>query len=107
MRKLVRVAAVAEIPPGRAKACIVGGREIAVFNVEGAFYAIDNTCPHQGGPLAEGWLEGAIVTCPWHGWCFDVRTGRMTLGELCSVDRFDVGVEGGSVFVATETDLEA
>jgi nitrite reductase (NADH) small subunit len=73
--KFVRVAAAAAIPPGRAKAVMVGDREIAVFNVEGRFYAIEGTCPHQGGPLAEGWIDGHVVTCPWHAWSFDVRTG--------------------------------
>lgn len=107
MPKLVRIAAVADIPPGNAKAFVVGDREIAVFNVGGAFYAIDNTCPHQGGPLAEGWIEGPVVTCPWHGWCFDVRTGKMTLGEFCEVDRFATRVEGPDVFVATEPEPQA
>jgi nitrite reductase (NADH) small subunit len=102
MRKLVRVAAAAEIPPGHAKAVMVGDREIGIFNVGGAFYAIENTCPHQGGPLAEGWVEDAIVTCPWHGWCFDVRTGRMTLGDFCSVERFATVVERGEVLVSVD-----
>jgi nitrite reductase (NADH) small subunit len=102
MPTLVRVAAAVEIPPGQAKAFVVGDREIAVFNVGGRFYAIDNTCPHQGGPLSEGWVEGAVVTCPWHAWSFDVRTGRMTLGEFCEVDRFATHVDGADLFVATE-----
>ena len=48
------------------------GRVIALFNVDGTFYALDGVCPHQGGPLGQGTLEGCIVTCPWHGWQFDV-----------------------------------
>jgi nitrite reductase/ring-hydroxylating ferredoxin subunit len=101
--KFVRAAAAADIPPGRAKAVIVGGREIALFNVEGRFYAIDGTCPHQGGPLAEGWIDGHVVTCPWHAWCFDVRTGKMTLvGDFCEVDTFDVQVVGPDVQVASD-----
>jgi nitrite reductase (NADH) small subunit len=99
----VRVAAAAEIPPGHAKAVVVGDREIAVFNVEGRLYAIEGTCPHQGGPLAEGWIEGYVVTCPWHAWCFDVRTGKMTLvGGLCEVATFDVEVVGPDVLLAAE-----
>jgi nitrite reductase/ring-hydroxylating ferredoxin subunit len=50
--------------------------EVAVFNVGGEFYAIDNSCPHRGGPLGEGELEDCIVTCPWHEFRFDVRTGK-------------------------------
>lgn len=51
------------------------GHEIALFNRDGAFFALENTCPHQGGPLGEGTIEDGCVTCPWHGWQFDVQTG--------------------------------
>lgn len=78
------------------------GRDIAVFNVAGRFYAIDNSCPHQGGPLAEGWIDGTIVTCPWHAWCFDVTSGDMTMGGYTSVDTFDVRIEDGTLSVASE-----
>ena len=54
----------------------VGDKQIALFNVDGTFYAIGGTCTHRGGPLAEGSLEGTTLTCPWHGATFDVRTGR-------------------------------
>jgi nitrite reductase (NADH) small subunit len=103
MPNFVRVAAAAEIPPGHARAVVVGDREIAVFNVDGHFHAIDGICPHQGGPLAEGWIEGTVVTCPWHAWSFDVRTGKMTLlGDFCEVDTFDVRVVGSDVEVASD-----
>ena len=97
-----RVAATADIPVGQARTYVVGGREIAIFNVAGEFHAIENSCPHQGGPLAEGWIEGKIVTCPWHAWCFDVTTGAMTLGGYTSVDAFDVAVEGANLKVSSE-----
>jgi NAD(P)H-dependent nitrite reductase small subunit len=96
----VTVARVADVAPGTAKAVIVGEREVALFNVGGTFYALDNTCPHQGGPLAEGWIEGTRVTCPWHAWTFELRTGRMTLGEFACVETFDVRIEGDLVRVA-------
>jgi nitrite reductase/ring-hydroxylating ferredoxin subunit len=102
MPPYVVVSTVEAIPPGTARAFAVGAREIAVFNIDGRFYAIENVCPHQGGPLAEGWIEGCIVTCPWHGWCFDVTSGRMTLGEFATVDAFDVQVEGSAISVCTE-----
>jgi len=70
--------------------------------VDGRFYALENACPHQGGPLADGHLEGALVTCPWHAWCFDVRTGRMTLGEFARVPRFAVRVEGTTILIKPE-----
>ncbi len=102
MSNFVPVAATSDIPPGEARAYIVGEREVAVFNIDGAFHAIENACPHQGGPLAEGWIEGRVVTCPWHAWCFDVTDGSMTLGALSSVDVFDVQVDGSTISVSDE-----
>ena|SRR5271156_3450463 len=101
MPRFVPVASVSDIPPGQARAFAVGDREVAVFNVGGRFHAIENTCPHQGGPLADGWLEGNVVRCPWHAWCFDVRDGTMTLGGS-SVDAFDVQVDGSTISVRSE-----
>ena len=102
MSRFVPVTTTDAIPPGEARAYVVGDREIALFNVAGRYYAIENSCPHQGGPLAEGFIEGPIVTCPWHAWCFDVRTGEMTLGGLTSVDAFDVQIEGSTISVCSE-----
>jgi nitrite reductase (NADH) small subunit len=98
-----RVASLDDIPPGHGKGFAVGDREVAVFNVDGVLYAIDGTCPHQGGPLAEGWFEDGVVTCPWHAWCFDVRTGKMALaGDFCELDTFEVRIAGRDVEVASE-----
>ncbi len=102
MSSFVSVATTADIGPGEAKAYVVGEREIALFNVDGQFYAIENACPHQGGPLAEGFIDGPQVTCPWHGWCFDVTTGKMTLGDYSAVDAFDVQIEGSTVSVSPD-----
>jgi nitrite reductase/ring-hydroxylating ferredoxin subunit len=99
--EFIPVATTDELPPGSRKTVVVGEREVALFNVAGTFYAIDNTCPHQGGPLGEGWLEGTVVTCPWHAWCFDLRTGAMTLGEFSQIDTFEVQVEGSVVSIAS------
>lgn len=94
------VARVGELAPNTGKAVTVGEREIALFNADGAFYALDNTCPHQGGPLAEGWVESCEVTCPWHAWTFRLTDGTMTLGDYASVDVFDVRVEGDEIRVS-------
>ncbi len=96
----VRVARVADVPPGSAKAVVVDGREIALFHAEGALYALDNTCPHQGGPLCEGRIEGKTVTCPLHAWTFKLESGKMALGDYALVDTFDVRVEGGDIAIA-------
>lgn len=102
----VRIAAAGDIPPGSARAYSMGRYEIALFNLAGQYYALENSCPHQGGPIADGWLEGAEVTCPWHGWCFDVRSGKMTLGDFARITRFAVEVRGEEVFVSTQPELE-
>jgi len=96
----VTVARAADVAPGTGRAVMVGGREIALFNAAGTFYALENTCPHQGGPLAEGWIEGSTVTCPWHAWSFRMTDGGMTLGDYASVETFDVRVEDGEVKVS-------
>jgi nitrite reductase/ring-hydroxylating ferredoxin subunit len=102
MAEFVPVATLDEMPPGSRKLVVVGNREIALFNVAGAFFAIENTCPHQGGPLVEGWLEGTIITCPWHAWCFELRNGKMTLGDFAMVETFAVQVEGAVVSISPE-----
>jgi nitrite reductase (NADH) small subunit len=71
----VKVATVSEVPPSKAKQVTVGGKTLAIFNVNGTFYAIDDTCPHRGASLSEGELEGNQVTCPWHAAVFDVTSG--------------------------------
>jgi nitrite reductase/ring-hydroxylating ferredoxin subunit len=81
-----KVATVQEVPPGQGKQALVGGRKLAVFNVGGTFHVLDDTCPHRGGPLSEGFVEGNEVTCPWHGARFDLTTGR----HLCPPARVGV-----------------
>jgi nitrite reductase/ring-hydroxylating ferredoxin subunit len=96
----VRVASRKDIPKGEGRMFEVNGRRVAVFNSDGKFYAIDNTCEHQGGPLAEGELEDGVVTCPWHGWTYDVTTGQSPDDPDTCVARFEVKVEGDDVLVA-------
>lgn len=71
------VTTVASIPPGSGQAFTVANRRIALFNVDGKLHAMDDICPHAGAPLSEGRLTGCVVSCPWHGWDFDVTNGRM------------------------------
>lgn len=99
MCELIRVAGVDEIPRGTGKEVVAGGRVIALYNVEGAFYAMDGICPHAGGPLGRGTMNGKIVTCPWHGWQFDVTSGRHCLNSNIQQCAFPVAVRGADVFV--------
>lgn len=104
------VCRVEELPPGSRKIVCVGGRSIGVFNVHGHFYAIKNTCPHQGAPLCLGKVtgttlpspvgeyrwgrEGEIIRCPWHGWEFDITTGRSVFNpHRMRVKTYEVTVE--------------
>ncbi|MDR3621294.1 MAG: Rieske 2Fe-2S domain-containing protein [Paludisphaera borealis] len=99
MPKFVKLATLGELPVGGAKEVEFDGRVYALFNVEGAISAIDGICPHQGGPLADGQLEGCLVACPWHGWEFNVQTGATPLGPRIKVDVFEVKIEGDDVLV--------
>jgi nitrite reductase/ring-hydroxylating ferredoxin subunit len=90
---------VEDCPPGGSLETVVGESIVALFNVDGQFFALDGICPHQGGPLGEGKLTGCIVTCPWHGWQFDVRTGQHQLSRTLAQPRFETKVEDGAVWV--------
>jgi nitrite reductase/ring-hydroxylating ferredoxin subunit len=100
MTQTIKVAHVTDLSPGSGTTVDAEGQPIALFNVHGTFCAIDDTCPHRGGPLGEGELHGAIVTCPWHGATFDVETGAVTGPPArASVRSFRVRVEGNDVLV--------
>ena len=95
-----KVATVQELPLGKAKQVTVGGRKVALFNVAGTFYAIDDTCPHRGAPLSEGDVKGHEVTCPWHGARFDVTNGsHLCLPAPRGVPSYKVQVVGDEVQV--------
>ena len=89
-----------EIPPGSSKVVQVNEHVVAIFNLEGTLYAIDNTCPHQGGPLGEGYLEDSgAVSCPWHAWNFDVRTGVSPIDPDVRVRTFPLKVVDGEIIL--------
>ncbi len=99
MSGFYRVASVGDVPPGTGKEITASGRVIALFNVGGTFHAMEGVCPHAGGPLGEGTLEGTVVTCPWHDWQFDVTTGRHCLNPRIEHTQFAVKVDGDDVYV--------
>ncbi len=78
-----------------------------VVDVDGHLTAIDSVCPHAGGPLADGQLEGCLLTCPWHGWAFDVGTGICDVDEEMSVRTFPVREEGGGIFIESPAQTSA
>ena len=100
MAKLVKVAETKDLRPGNAAAFEVEGKRIAVFNVGGTYYAIDDTCPHEDGPLSEGSVEGDKVTCPWHQAEFDLKTGEvLSPPAFEGVKTYKVAVEGNEIKV--------
>ena len=100
MPDFVKVAEVSEVVPGSVKQVTANGKTIALCNVGGQFYALDNVCVHRGGPLAEGYLDGEKLECPWHAWQYDVHTGAMTVNPDARVPTYEVKVEGSDVLVA-------
>lgn len=110
-----KVAAAADLEDGERVIEEIEGLEIAVFSVDGKYYAVANFCPHQAGPLCEGLLMGRIrgsegwrleyddtetvISCPWHGWRFDVTTGQNLQSDRYAVPTYDVEVENGDVYV--------
>jgi nitrite reductase/ring-hydroxylating ferredoxin subunit len=92
--ELLRIAGTADIKPGSGTTVEAGGKSLAVFNVGGTYYAIDNECVHRGGPLGEGDLEGTVVMCPWHNWTYDVITGRCVNNPSACVKSYPVTVDG-------------
>jgi nitrite reductase (NADH) small subunit len=95
----VRAAAVADIAPGTIREVDVNGKAVALANVEGSFHAMDNTCLHRGGPLGDGPLEGKVVTCPWHGWQYDVTTGKVSQNPSVAVACYPIEVRGEEIWV--------
>ena len=96
----MKVASASEIAPGQARLVNVKGKEIALFNIEGTFFALGNACTHEEGPLAEGDIEGHEVTCPWHGARFDIRTGAVLCAPAYDdAARYNVRVTGTDIEV--------
>lgn len=102
MSRWIEVAKVDECPPGTAIERVAGDRIVALYHMGDTFYALDGVCPHQGGPLGKGELSGCIVTCPWHGWQFDVTDGRHQISPNIRQPAFEVRQEGDSVLVRIE-----
>jgi nitrite reductase (NADH) small subunit len=101
MATFVTVARTEDLAPGQGKLVEVNQKRIALFNVGGRYYAIADTCPHRGGPLSEGELEGATVVCPWHGAVFDLATGEVTrFPAAAGVATYELRVDGEEIAIA-------
>ena len=99
----IRIADAGTLPPGQGMVVTANGREIALFNLDGEFYAIDNECRHASGPLGEGSVDGGIVTCPIHAWEYEIRSGACLTVPEEKIPRYAVKVEAGGVWVDLES----
>jgi nitrite reductase (NADH) small subunit len=94
-----KVATLDELPPGALIEVELDGEPYALCNVGGQIRALFGTCPHEGGPLGQGALEGPMITCPWHCWQFDTVTGICVFGDDLAIETYPVRVEGNDVLV--------
>lgn len=99
MGAFVKVATLAEVPAGKAKSVEVKGGAVALYNVGGTIYATANTCPHRGGPLGEGDLDEAVITCPWHSFQYEVTTGKCLTNQALNLACHKVRVDGQEILV--------
>jgi nitrite reductase/ring-hydroxylating ferredoxin subunit len=102
MRMRHRVASIDDIPESGGLAVDVGERRIALFRLGSEVFAIDETCPHRGGPLHDGVMERGVVFCPWHQWQFDVRTGCSPLNPLSKVRVYAVRMDGPEIWIEVD-----
>ena len=103
MSQFVKVAQTLLVPEGAGTCVDVQGKKIAIFKVDGKFYALDNSCGHRGGPLSEGSLDGNAVACPWHGFVFDVTTGNCATNPALQQSTYKIKVEGSDLLVEIPT----
>jgi nitrite reductase (NADH) small subunit len=100
MAEFQRVMSVGELPPaGEAREVACEGRLICIANSGGTISAMDNVCPHRGGPLGQGIVEDGKLICPWHAWAFDTKTGTAVHTPNAKVDVYEIKVEGDDVLV--------
>jgi len=103
MREITVVARLRDIQPGQMLYVDIDGLPIALANVDGTIYAFGDSCRHQGGPLSSGVLRDDIVTCPWHGWAYNVRTGKTVIPPVgLRVPTYDVVIDGDDITVVVD-----
>ena len=99
MPQWTQIATTSELASVASKECVVNGRIVALFQTEEGYFAIDGICAHAGGPIAEGAVDGCIVTCPWHGWQYDVSSGVSCLNNQIRLQSFPLKVDGDAILV--------
>lgn len=95
----LRATKIGEVPPGMVRELQLDGKVIALANVGGKLYAVNNVCLHRGGPVGQGELSGQVVTCPWHGWQYDVTSGKLVTNPSVGVETYAVEIRGDDIYV--------
>lgn len=98
----VQVGPVSALPPGAVMEARIGDEAYAICNVDGELHALSGVCPHAGGPIGQGLLENGLVSCPWHLWAYDCRTGENDYDPTVRLERFPVKIEGGDILIDPE-----
>ena len=93
------VCRVADVPEDGVKVIEIDDRPIALRYIDGTLHAIENICPHRGGPVGEGEIQGSTLVCPWHGWAFDVTTGQNTMNPAATIRQFPVRIDGDDIIL--------
>jgi nitrite reductase (NADH) small subunit len=102
MSEFRKLTTISELPPsGEAREFVVDGRQICIANENGKCSAMENVCAHRGGPLGQGVVEQGKIVCPWHGWQFDLATGRSEQSPTLGVEVYELKIEGEDVLVKT------
>lgn len=99
MAEARKVCRLADVPADGLKVLDIDDRPIVLRYIAGTLHAIENICPHRGGPIGEGDINGNTITCPWHDWSFDLSTCQNTMNPAAVIRKFPVRVEGDDVFV--------
>jgi len=99
MANFVKVCKTTDVKAGCGRSIEINGKALALFNVDGGFYAINDVCGHRGGPLGEGELDGKTVICPWHGWRYNVTTGENELVPDLPTQKYEVKIDGEDILV--------
>jgi nitrite reductase/ring-hydroxylating ferredoxin subunit len=94
-----KICKTSDVKTGCGKGVEINGKNVAVFNVDGNYYAINDICGHRGGPLSEGEVDGTTVICPWHGWRYNVTSGENELIPALPTEKYAVQIDGDDILV--------
>ena len=100
MSEFHKAAKASEIQPGSGKVVSAGGKDLALFNLNGDFFCIDNTCVHRGGPLGDGFVQESTVVCPWHGWQYEIKSGECKTNPAAKLACYQVRQEGDDILIS-------